>query len=47
LMLEPSALPAVAADLERLGLAHWRIGEVVAAASGHGAPRDGERLRFL
>jgi phosphoribosylformylglycinamidine cyclo-ligase len=40
LMLDPSAAPAVEADLDRLGLAHWRVGEVT-------APGDGERLRFL
>jgi len=40
LMVAPESAAAVAADLERLGLAHWRIGEVVAASG------DGERLRI-
>ncbi len=34
LMLAPGDVGAVEADLARLGLAHWRIGEVVAHSSG-------------
>jgi len=39
LMLAPGDVAAVEADLGRLGLAHWRIGQVVPAG-------DGERLRI-
>ena len=39
LMLAPSDVAAVQADLDRLGLAHWQIGQVT-------PPRDGERLRI-
>jgi len=39
LMLAPGDVAAVEADLDRLRLAHWRMGEVVAAG-------DGERLRI-
>ena len=39
LMLAPGAVAAVEADLARLGLAHWRIGQVVPAG-------EGERLRI-
>ncbi len=34
LVLAADAVAAVGSDLERLGLAHWRIGEVVTAAEG-------------
>ncbi len=40
LMLDPAAVAAVERDLDRLGLAHWRIGEVT-------PPTDGERLRIV
>ena len=40
LMVAPSAVAAIAADLDRLGLAHWQIGKVTAAGSG-------ERLRIV
>jgi phosphoribosylformylglycinamidine cyclo-ligase len=39
LMAAPAAATAIAADLDRLGLAHWRIGEVVPGG-------DGERLHI-
>ena len=39
LMLAPGDVAAVEADLARLGLAHWRIGQVVPAG-------EGERLRI-
>ena len=39
LMVAPADAAAVGADLDRLGLAHWQIGQVVAAG-------DGERLRI-
>ena len=39
LMLSPGDAAAVEADLDRLGLAHWRIGRVTKAG-------DGERLRI-
>ena len=39
LMLAPDAVAAIEADLDRLDLAHWRIGQVTPA-------RDGERLRI-
>ena len=39
LMLAPGDVAAVEADLDRLGLAHWRIGQVVPAG-------EGERLRI-
>jgi phosphoribosylformylglycinamidine cyclo-ligase len=41
LMVAPDAASAIERDLDRLALAHWRIGEVVRAAD------DGERLRIL
>jgi phosphoribosylformylglycinamidine cyclo-ligase len=41
LMVAPAAAAAIETDLDRLGLAHWRIGEVVSA------PHGGERLRIL
>ena len=34
LVVSPSQLPALAADLGRLNLAHWQIGQVVPRASG-------------
>jgi len=40
LMLAPDAVAAIEADLDRLDLAHWRIGQVTPA-------RDGERLRIV
>jgi phosphoribosylformylglycinamidine cyclo-ligase len=40
LMVAPGDAAAVEADLDRLGLAHWQIGQVVAHAG------DGERLRI-
>jgi len=40
LMLAAEAVAAVEADLDRLDLAHWRIGQVTPA-------RDGERLRIV
>jgi phosphoribosylformylglycinamidine cyclo-ligase len=40
LMLDPAAVAAVERDLDRLGLAHWHIGEVT-------PPTDGERLRIV
>ena len=40
LVLAADAVAAVGADLERLGLAHWRIGEVVPAAG------DASRVRI-
>ena len=40
LMVAPDAAAAIDADLDRLGLAHWRIGEVVPGA-------EGERLRIV
>ena len=40
LMLAPADVAAVEADLDRLGLAHWRIGQVTTAG-------EGERLRIL
>jgi phosphoribosylformylglycinamidine cyclo-ligase len=39
LMLAPAEVCAVEADLDRLGLAHWRIGQVVPAG-------EGERLKI-
>jgi phosphoribosylformylglycinamidine cyclo-ligase len=39
LMLAPAEVSAVEADLDRLGLAHWRIGQVVPAG-------EGERLKI-
>ena len=39
LVLAPGAVAAVEADLDRLGLAHWRIGQVTTAG-------EGERLRI-
>ena len=39
LMLAPGDAAAVEADLDRLGLAHWRIGQVTAGG-------DGERLKI-
>ena len=39
LMAAPTAVAAIEADLDRLGLAHWQIGQVVPAGSG-------ERLRI-
>ena len=33
LMVSPSAIAAIEADLDRLGLAHWQIGQVTANAS--------------
>ena len=39
LMAAPAALAAIEADLDRLGLAHWRIGQVTPGG-------DGERLRI-
>ena len=39
LVLAPGDVAAVEADLDRLGLAHWRIGQVVPAG-------EGERLRI-
>ena len=39
LMLAPGAVTEVEADLDRLGLAHWRIGQVTKAG-------DGERLKI-
>ncbi|WP_240126369.1 phosphoribosylformylglycinamidine cyclo-ligase [Thermomonas alba] len=39
LMVDPADAAAVEADLDRLALAHWRIGQVTPA-------RDGERLRI-
>ena len=39
LVLAPGDVTAVEADLDRLGLAHWRIGQVVPAG-------EGERLRI-
>jgi phosphoribosylformylglycinamidine cyclo-ligase len=40
LMVAPEAASAIEADLDRLALAHWRIGEVTAGG-------EGERLRIL
>ncbi|MBS0227526.1 MAG: phosphoribosylformylglycinamidine cyclo-ligase [Proteobacteria bacterium] len=40
LMVDPAAVAAIGADLDRMGLAHWQIGEVTPA-------RDGERLRIV
>ena len=40
LMVDPGAVSAISADLDRLGLAHWQIGQVTPA-------RDGERLRIV
>jgi phosphoribosylformylglycinamidine cyclo-ligase len=34
LMLAPGDVAAVSADLDRLGLPHWQIGQVTAAGSG-------------
>ncbi|MFT3807388.1 MAG: phosphoribosylformylglycinamidine cyclo-ligase [Arenimonas sp.] len=39
LMVAPADVAAIEADLDRLGLAHWQIGQVVPAG-------DGERLRI-
>jgi phosphoribosylformylglycinamidine cyclo-ligase len=39
LMLDPGGISAVERDLDRLGLAHWRIGAVTPG-------RDGDRLRI-
>ncbi len=39
LMVDPSAVSAISADLDRLGLAHWQIGQVTPVD-------DGERLRI-
>jgi phosphoribosylformylglycinamidine cyclo-ligase len=39
LMVSPGDVAAIGADLDRLGLAHWQIGQVVPAGSG-------ERLRI-
>jgi phosphoribosylformylglycinamidine cyclo-ligase len=39
LVVAPAQVPALSADLTRLGLAHWQIGEVL--------PRDGaERVHI-
>jgi phosphoribosylformylglycinamidine cyclo-ligase len=35
LLVDPAAASAIEADLDRLGLKHWRIGEVVAASGEH------------
>ncbi len=35
LLIDPAAASAIEADLDRLGLKHWRIGEVVAASGEH------------
>ncbi len=35
LLVDPAAASAIEADLDRLGLQHWRIGEVVAASGEH------------
>ncbi len=40
LMVAPAAAAPIAADLDRLGLAHWQIGQVTPA-------RDGARLRIV
>jgi phosphoribosylformylglycinamidine cyclo-ligase len=40
LMLDQTAVAAVERDLDRLGLAHWRVGEVTPGT-------DGERLRIV
>jgi phosphoribosylformylglycinamidine cyclo-ligase len=40
LMVDPGAVSAISADLDRLGLAHWQMGHVTPA-------RDGERLRIV
>ena len=40
LMVDPGVVSAISADLDRLGLAHWQIGQVTPA-------RDGERLRIV
>ena len=40
LMVDPAAVAAIGADLDRMGLAHWQIGQVTPA-------RDGERLRIV
>jgi phosphoribosylformylglycinamidine cyclo-ligase len=40
LMVDPAAAAAISADLDRMGLAHWQIGQVTPA-------RDGERLRIV
>jgi phosphoribosylformylglycinamidine cyclo-ligase len=39
LMVAPDAVVAINADLDRLGLPHWQIGQVTTAGSG-------ERLRI-
>jgi phosphoribosylformylglycinamidine cyclo-ligase len=39
LMAAPADVAAIEADLDRLGLAHWQIGQVVPAG-------EGERLRI-
>ena len=39
LMVAPGDAAAIGADLDRLGLAHWQIGEVVKAG-------DTERLKI-
>ena len=44
LMVAPTDVAAIAADLDRLGLAHWQIGRVVPANSGPAG--GGERLRI-
>jgi phosphoribosylformylglycinamidine cyclo-ligase len=35
LLVDPAAASLIEADLDRLGLAHWRIGEVVPASGDH------------
>ena len=35
LLIDPAAASAIEADLDRLGLKHWRIGEVVPASGEH------------
>ena len=40
LMVPPAAVAAIGADLDRMGLPHWQIGQVVAA------PGEGERLHI-
>ncbi|HQX92619.1 MAG TPA: phosphoribosylformylglycinamidine cyclo-ligase, partial [Thermomonas sp.] len=40
LMADPGAVSAISVDLDRLGLAHWQMGQVTPA-------RDGERLRIV
>jgi phosphoribosylformylglycinamidine cyclo-ligase len=40
LVVAPSAAAAIEADLQRLGLAHWQIGQVTTAGTG-------ERLQIV